>query len=88
MPRFVILCHDPAPDTTQRLHWDLMLETENALRTWALSEEISSGVSVSARQLAHHRKAYLDYEGPVSGNRGSVHRWDHGVYDLLRTAIA
>ena len=31
MPRFVILEHD-----YPELHWDLMLETAGALRTWRL----------------------------------------------------
>ena len=26
---------------------------------------------------------YLDYEGPVSGNRGEVKRWDFGEMELL-----
>ncbi len=26
---------------------------------------------------------YLDYEGPISGNRGEVKRWDSGEYALL-----
>jgi hypothetical protein len=26
--------------------------------------------------------AYLDYEGPVSGGRGRVERWDGGTYTL------
>jgi hypothetical protein len=38
---------------------------------------------VPARRLADHRKAYLDYEGPVSGDRGEVHIVDSGTYVLL-----
>lgn len=30
-----------------------------------------------------HRTLYLDYEGPVSGGRGRVRRWDDGDYELL-----
>ena len=30
----------------------------------------------------NHRLLYLDYEGPVSGNRGIVRRWDGGEYRL------
>jgi hypothetical protein len=29
-----------------------------------------------------HRRAYLDYEGPVSGGRGRVVRWDVGTFTL------
>jgi hypothetical protein len=38
---------------------------------------------VPAEPLGDHRVHYLDYEGPVSGNRGTVKRWDSGTYDLL-----
>ena len=33
--------------------------------------------------LLDHRKAYLDYEGPISGNRGSVFRVDRGDFELI-----
>jgi DNA polymerase Ligase (LigD) len=36
--------------------------------------------TVAAQQIADHRLAYLDYEGPVSGNRGTVTRLDCGEY--------
>jgi hypothetical protein len=36
--------------------------------------------AVVAEQLGHHRKAYLEYEGTVSGDRGRVHRIDSGTY--------
>jgi len=29
--------------------------------------------------LAPHRRAYLDYQGPISGGRGTVQRVDRGV---------
>jgi hypothetical protein len=77
MPRFVILEHDHPT-----LHWDLMLEWGDVLRTWRLAEAPTGPGSVNAEPSFDHRLHYLDYEGPVSGNRGSVHRWDHGVYRL------
>lgn len=36
-----------------------------------------------ARSLADHRLIYLDYEGDVSANRGSVRRWDQGTYQTV-----
>jgi hypothetical protein len=36
MPRFVLLYHECPPGCERPSHWDLMLEVENALRTWAL----------------------------------------------------
>ena len=35
--------------------------------------------STPAKKLADHRLAYLDYEGPVSGDRGHVSRFDAGT---------
>lgn len=76
MPRFVILTHDhPFP------HWDLMLESGDRLSTWRLLEEPAPGTSVPAQRLDDHRLLYLEYEGPVSGGRGNVARWDSGTFE-------
>jgi len=81
--RFVILRHECPYGYKQGVHWDLMLEESRVLRTWALSAEPVVGQTISAEQLADHRLAYLDYEGPISGDRGVVSRWDCGSYELL-----
>ncbi len=78
MRRFVILEH-----SWNGVHWDLMLEEKDALRTWALESPLAEGRCVPARSLADHRRVYLDYEGPVSGNRGSVRRVESGTYKAL-----
>ena len=78
MPRFVILTHDHP-----FLHWDFMLEQGESLRTWRLSAEPNSGGEISAEPLPDHRLEYLDYEGPVSGDRGDVTQWDRGEYELI-----
>lgn len=77
--RFVILTHDHP-----HLHWDLMLEEAHDLRTWRLLAEPDSAGPIPAEALPPHRKHYLTYEGPVSGNRGTVTRWDSGSYELLQ----
>ena len=75
MPRYVVLEHDwPV------LHWDFMLESGEVLRTWRLAAPPRPGASVAAESLGDHRRAYLDYEGPVSGGRGTVSRWDAGSF--------
>lgn len=77
MPRFVLLAHDhPWP------HLDLMLEDGPALRTWRLESDPEAGPTV-AEPLPAHRPAYLDYEGPVSGGRGTVVRRDAGTFAWL-----
>lgn len=77
MPRYVVLTHDHP-----FLHWDLMLESGERLRTWRLLEAPVPEKLVRAEALPDHRRLYLDYEGPVSGGRGEVRRWDRGMYTL------
>ena len=84
MPRFVVLEHAPGAAANRGLHWDLMLETGTHLRTWALDTLPAAGEIVSAVPLADHRLLYLDYEGPLSDDRGTVTRWDEGTYELVR----
>jgi hypothetical protein len=79
MPRFVILRHDHPV-----LHWDLMLEAGEILRTWRLVAPLHpSGGPVEAAASFDHRRSYLDYEGPVSGGRGAVVREERGSFTLL-----
>jgi hypothetical protein len=95
MPRFVILFHDCPTDSPSSSHFDLMLESNGVLRTWAIaappcswgataglpsSANAALSESVAATQLPDHRLDYLDYEGPVSGDRGKVSRIDAGEF--------
>ena len=85
MPRFFILYHETPPGDQRPAHWDFMLETVDVLRTWALAEVPRVGGAIDAAALGDHRLAYLDYEGPLSQDRGRVTRWDGGQYDLERS---
>jgi DNA polymerase Ligase (LigD) len=78
MPRFVLLEHQ-----WNGVHWDFMLEVGENLWTWAIDAPIVAGKDLPARRLGEHRSLYLDYEGPVSGDRGSVKRVDSGTYRML-----
>ena len=85
MPRFAVLCHD----SPRGVHWDFLLEMGPVARTWALPRAPRSGEEMlceemSCEELPDHRLAYLDYEGPVSGGRGSVSCWDRGTYRMDR----
>jgi hypothetical protein len=75
MRRFILLEHD-YPTT----HWDLMLEIGSVLRTWRLASPPRPGDTIEATAISDHRLMYLDYEGPISGNRGRVVRWDRGTF--------
>jgi len=76
MPRFVVLEHDH-PER----HWDFMLEARGRLRTWKLAAPPEPGPPIAATASFDHRLLYLDYEGPVSGDRGRVVAWDRGTYE-------
>jgi hypothetical protein len=78
MPRFAILTHDHP-----FLHWDLLLEDGESCRTWRLLSEPAPGQTIPAEPIANHRLLYLDYEGPVSGDRGTVTRFDAGTFEWL-----
>src|SRR5687767_761642 len=103
MPRFVLLYHVCPAGYARASHWDLMLESGQSLRTWALCElphewlaaqvytaqlypacaAASAENTVSAEPLGNHRRDYLEYEGPVSDERGQVTRIDAGSYETL-----
>jgi hypothetical protein len=80
--RFVVLLHEVGGSQ----HWDFCLEAEDALATWQIERDpltwaqCVSCEPLHARRLPDHRKAYLTYEGPVSGNRGKVRRVANGRY--------
>lgn len=79
--RYVILHHKGS----ECEHWDLMLETGAVLATWQLADQPSGAVgeSIEARSIGDHRTRYLDYEGPIGGDRGQVTIYDRGTYRCL-----
>jgi len=71
--RFVVLGHDwPEP------HLDLLIEFDGVLKAWRLPADFDPTLPCPATANADHRLRYLDSEGPVSGDRGTVTRWDGG----------
>jgi hypothetical protein len=60
-------------------------ELSHCLATWQLPVKPTGPevLPVDATRLPDHRRAYLDYEGPISRNRGHVTRFDHGEYCLI-----
>lgn len=82
--RFVVLHHELPAEAERPSHWDLMWQAGDVLRAWALDDPPRPGTATIARPLPDHRSTYLDYEGPVSANRGRVTRHDAGTFQLLR----
>ena len=103
MSRFVLLYHNCPPTYPRPSHWDLMLESGDLLRTWALEKlpcgwretqsltqskyphcpALAAHNEVVAEQLADHRREYLEFEGDLTGNRGSVIRVAAGTYEVV-----
>jgi hypothetical protein len=90
MPRFVLLYHDCPTGHVKPSHWDFMLEFDGKLRTWELRRlpaewggEGEDGNILPAMRLADHRIEYLNYEGPLTGNRGSVSRVATGEFQVI-----
>lgn len=74
--RFVVLFHTcPQGD-----HFDLMIESGERLATWKISDPPESAAErpLPCRRIGDHRRMYLDYEGPISGDRGRVTQSDAG----------
>ena len=66
-----------------------MFETApgSALATWRSTEWPVTATAIIT-PLAEHRREYLDYEGPVSGDRGAVRRVAGGCHRILQNDAA
>lgn len=74
----VLLRHD-LPDGSHHFDWMLARDDDGPLLTFRLDRDISrDGEPFEGELLPDHRRAYLEYEGPISGNRGSVARVAQG----------
>jgi hypothetical protein len=77
--RFVVLRHEGVASP----HFDLMVEVtpDSPLITWRCDRwPIDRPTALTF--LPDHRNLYLEYEGPISGDRGYVTRIEAGTYTL------
>ncbi|CAG0934470.1 hypothetical protein PLCT1_02748 [Planctomycetaceae bacterium] len=84
--RFVILEHN----VNGAVHFDLMLEVpgQEKLRTLQLQARLlKTGDTCACKELEAHRRAYLEYEGNISGGRGTVKRIERGTYEALGASV-
>ena len=81
--RTVQLLHELADGSS---HVDWMIARDSAAEEPLISfriqrriDELRPGQHLPAQRIADHRPVYLEHEGPIPGDRGSVRRLARGV---------
>ncbi len=84
----VLLRHD-LPDGSHHFDWLIARDAAGEQRLYSLRltcrpDELAPGAEIRAERSFDHRPVYLTYEGPISGDRGTVQQLRAGRVTLLR----
>ena len=83
-PLYIVQRH-----SARRLHYDLRLERDGVLLSWALPRGVPlrGGERSLAVHVEDHPLEYADFEGDIPAGQygaGYVELWDRGTYELVR----
>ncbi len=82
--RFVVQEHH-----ARRLHWDLRLERDGVLASWAVPKGLpeAPGSNHFAARTEDHPLEYIDFHGEIPKGQygaGTMKIWDRGTYETLK----